>query len=144
MTPEQAHQVLRILTAAWPNHDMPDDTIRLWVGTLGEMEHSDAMSAAKSIVNEDRYFPTIARLRQTEAAAKHARRNRESADRGLPTAPQAIARPERVRTTIAQVRATLDVRRGAGGHDHHGPNPCPVCGGMAEPKAQPPNPWDEE
>lgn len=142
MTPHQATQVIAALTAAWPTHDMPDDTMRLWVGLLADVDQGDAMEAARTVVKEDRFFPPISRFLQLAEERCHARRNREATERGLPRQPPQRVSPERMTQILGGLRAQLAARRGAGGHWHGGPNPCPVCGGMAPPTHRRPQPTE--
>lgn len=47
-------------------------------------------------------------------------------------------RDDLVRPRFRQLHAViqgLDEERGDVDHDHHGPHPCPVCGGSAKPEA---------
>jgi hypothetical protein len=133
MNENQAAQVLAAMGAAWPNHDMPEETIRLWLGLMADVNVEDAMPAVKLIVREDRFFPPISRFMQVCEERAHARRNREAAERGLPNAPRPTVSPDRMKQLAHGLREQLDARRGAGKHWHGGPNPCPICSGMVEP-----------
>lgn len=130
MTPHEATQVIAGLNAAWPTHEMPEATIRLWVGLLADVDQGDALEAAKTVVKEDRFFPPISRYLQLCEERCHARRNRDADSRGLPPMPSQRVSPERMTQILGGLRAQLAVRRGAGGHWHGGPEPCPVCGGI--------------
>lgn len=127
MNAKEASSVLAALSAAWPSHDMPEDTVRLWVGLLADVELPDAMAAARVVVKQDRFFPPISRYLQECEAQSHGRRNRLAAERGLPRNHQTVAPPPRL---VAMLRDTLAQQRTAN-HWHGGPDPCPICGGMA-------------
>lgn len=133
MNDHEAAVVLGVLTAAWPKQDLPDATVDLWLSLLTELDLGDARAAANTVVRQDQWFPAVARFLEVAGAAKRARQHREAEHRGLPDASAvAVAPPaeltEAARRLIAEQRATR--------HDHHGPDPCPVCGGVATPRAR--------
>jgi hypothetical protein len=128
VTRDEATQVLAILSAAWPNQQVSRETAQLWLGMLAELDQRDAMAAARDAVRQDQWFPTIARFLQLAEARKHGRRNREATERGLPSAHRAAPpNPELMKAT----RRLIAERQGQH-HNHHGPGPCPVCGGVAK------------
>ncbi len=127
MTPADAANVLGLLTAAWPNQDMPDRTVDLWLGLLSELDLSDAKEAARTVVRQDQWFPSVARFIQAAEAAKHGRQNREAAHRGLGDGHRPAAPPAQLVEATRQLIAEQAGKK----HWHGGPDPCPVCGGTA-------------
>lgn len=134
MNDTDAATLLSLLTAAWPNQAIPDHTTDLWLGLLAELELNDAKTAAKTVIREDMWFPPISRFLAAVDAAKHARRNREAMLYGLPDPGVRVPDRARFDQIIANLRSQL-ADRGSRDHDHRGPKPCPVCGGL-------PVPWD--
>lgn len=133
MNDTEAANVLGLLNAAWPNSDLPDRTVELWIGLLCEMEMLDAREAAKTVIRQDNWFPSIARFTQTVEAARHARRNREAASRGLPSARW---EPSPLPQALIDATRGLIAEQASKKHWHGGPKPCPVCGGIAPSKPE--------
>lgn len=129
MTFQDATTVLGLLTAAWPNQDMPAETAELWIGMLSELDVDDAKSSARTVIRNDQWFPSIARFIQVAEAAKHARENRFAAQRGLPSVGRSVPPPQRLIEATRQLLAEQAKKK----HWHGGPDPCPVCGGMKSP-----------
>lgn len=132
--------VLGILSAAWPNQAITAETASVWRDILADIESADAMHAARALVKREHWFPSIAQFRSEAEAHAHARRNKRAASHGLPASPQTPT-PDGHRRFVEAARQMLAEQRGKR-HWHGGPQPCPVCGGMAEPKAPLENPWD--
>lgn len=126
MTHAESLKVLAVLTAAFPRYDLPRETAQLWLAVLSNFHAKDAEAAAMDVVNQDEWFPTIARFRQLVAAHRRARELRASETRGLPDGHSPVPpNPE----LIAATRRMLAMRA-TKRHDHHGPNPCPACGAL--------------
>lgn len=137
MNDQQGAVVLGVLTAAWPKQEMPDPTVDLWLSVLTELHPDDARAAANTVVRNDQWFPSIARFLEAAGVAKRARQCREAEHRGLPSSSAVAVPPppeltEAARDLIAKQQATK--------HDHHGPDPCPACGGVATPRFSRPQP----
>lgn len=132
MTDTEAAQVFGLLRAAWPDKQLPDKTIDLWLELATDLHVDDAKRAAEQIVREDQWFPSIARFRQVCEVWAHRRRNQDAADRGLPGPRHAAPPPE----LLAAARELLAAREVMPDHDHRGPAPCLVCGGVAPPSTK--------
>lgn len=120
--------VLGILTAAWPNQTLPEQTVAVWMDMLADLDPADAQQAARTLVKTEQWFPSIARFRNEAQAAAHARQNRRAATHGLPGHHRPAPPPPAL---VEAARALLD-EQSTKKHWHGGPAPCPVCGGMAE------------
>jgi hypothetical protein len=129
-----ATAVLGVLSAAWPNQDVSEQTATVWMEMLDAVEVEDAMTAARKLVRTSHWFPSIAQFLNETHAEEHARRNRHAARYGLPRNHQTVPPPPRL---LAACRELLEEMKGKR-HDHHGPAPCPVCGGIN------PNPKDRK
>lgn len=127
MNDHDAAKVLAILGAAWPNQELPDPTVDLWMGLLSDLAYEDGKAAAKTVIKEDTFFPSISRFLQAAQAARHGRENRLAAERGLPSAHRAVPPPERLLKLTRQLLRERSTKK----HWHGGPDPCPVCGGIA-------------
>lgn len=132
MNSQEAGDVLSALTAAWPNQNLPRETVQLWIGVIAKLDLNDAMAGAWTVVREDTWFPSVARYLAAVKAAQHARANREAASRGLPSPGRRVPDRARFDEFVSGCRDQL-AARGTRGHDHRGPEPCPVCGGMPPP-----------
>lgn len=125
MNDEQAARIFNLLVTAWPDKELPDETIDLWIEMIDDLDYADAQAAAKDIVRHDQWFPTVARFRQQCEVHASRRRHKAAADRGLPQGgfvqpPQAL---------LNATRQMLAERAKLPKHWHGGPGPCPVCGG---------------
>lgn len=71
MNTKEAQRALALLTAAWPQVQMPEATARLWFEMLADLEPNAAMAAANAIIRNDERFPSIARFRRTTESLTH-------------------------------------------------------------------------
>lgn len=126
MIPRDTAAVLGILAAAWPNQTITEQTAAVWREMLADVDQSDAMAAARTLVKRSEWFPSIAQFRNEAEANAHARCNRAAASRGLGSGHKPTSPPPRL---IAAARQLLAEQRGAR-HWHGGPDLCPVCGGI--------------
>lgn len=128
MNDQQAARVFNFLVTAWPDKQLPDETIDLWIEMIDDITYGDAQAAARDIVKQDQWFPTVARFRHQCEVHASRRRTQDAAKTGLapPTGtPPPKALLDATRQLLAE-RATLPP------HWHGGPNPCPTCGGGPE------------
>lgn len=125
--------MLGVLTAAWPDKDLPRETVELWLGMLAGLDYSDAKDAALDIVRQDQWFPSIARFLQQAEVHAHGRRNRMAAERGIEPSHRSVPPPPE----LLEASHRLLSEMGGTQHDHHGPRPCPKCGGG-------PLPWERK
>jgi len=128
VTPDETAGVLAMLTAAFPNVDLEEPTIELWMSALGEVDHRDGQAAAGAVIRTEKFFPAVSTFFDAVAAETHGRRVREAAMRGLPRPTGRPVGQDRFRRAIEEVWDTL-AERGTRKHWHGGPDPCPVCGG---------------
>lgn len=124
--------VLGILSAAWPNQTITAETATVWRDILADIDSADAMHAARTLVKREHWFPSLAQFRSEAEAHAHARRNKRAASHGLPASPPPAA-ADGHRRLVDAARQVLAAQRGQR-HWHGGPQPCPICGGLA-PKA---------
>lgn len=126
--------VLGILSAAWPNQAITPETATVWRDILADIDSADAMHAARALVKREHWFPSLAQFRSEAEAHAHARRNKRAASHGLPASPQPPT-ADGHRRFVDMARQMLATQRGTS-HWHGGPDPCPVCGGIAPQAAQ--------
>jgi len=117
--------VLGVLAAAWPNQTITEQTARVWMDLLADIDSEDAMAAARILIKREHWFPSVAQFRSEAEAQAHGRHNRAAATRGLP-GPTTPVLPERLVDATREFLA----ERGTKKHWHGGPEPCPVCGGI--------------
>lgn len=131
MNEHEAANVLGVLNAAWPQVELGQQTADLWIGMLERTDVAVAMAAARTVIRHEHWFPSIARfLQAVETEAQHERTRRASTV-GLPTAHhRPVAPPPALLAAARQLLAEQAGKR----HWHGGPEPCPVCGGVAPPK----------
>lgn len=124
----EAATVFRVLKAGWPDKKLPDETIDLWVDMATDLHVDDAKAAAHQIIREDKWWPTIARFREVTEAHARRRRDRDAETRGIPAGGRPHHRPPD--EIIKGAHKLIAERKRLGPHNHHGPEPCPVCGGL--------------
>jgi hypothetical protein len=64
MQPREVAEILGYLSAAFPKHDLPQETVAVWCDQFASTDFELARDAAKQIVAEDDWFPTIHRFRE--------------------------------------------------------------------------------
>lgn len=107
MTRDEAIGVLRVMTAAWPNANLGDDTVELWIEYLDTVGHAEARTAASELVLSEQWMPTVARFRETIIAhRRHAAERDRFARRALPSGEYETP-PEAGPARVAELRATL-------------------------------------
>lgn len=127
MNDTDALKVLSLLTAAWPNYEPPDNATELWISILADVHPEDGKAAALDVVRGEKWFPSIARFLEAAQVHKRARQVREAEHRGLPdTTAEPVGPPK----ALVDATRQLIAQRGLKRHDHHGPDPCPVCGAL--------------
>ena len=128
MTPAGVAQLLGYLSIAYPRPNPPDAfTPDLWMEQLAAIDDEVALAAAKRWVHEQKWMPSVAEIAQacrTIVAVEDMRR------RALPSGhldrEASVAARDEVTGELREVLA----RKALAEHDHHGPAPCPVCGGV--------------
>jgi hypothetical protein len=137
MNRNEATTVLGALAAAWPNTTVSEQTALVWMDSLSDIDADDAMTAARRLIRKQHWFPSIHQFITEAEAEAHARRNRSADALGLPKAPWKASEPP-VRLVAAARRLLADAK--AAQHDHHGPHPCPICGGVRPAQSSPGDP----
>lgn len=124
--------VLDTLAAPFNRWDLDDRAMKAWVHAIANCgaDKAIALGQAESWGRANTHPPSLAeflaRIRPPAA---------------LPADPDAPVRAHRdvlrrIRATYANACAAIEARVGPaarqehGGHNHRGPNPCPVCGGL--------------
>ncbi|HEV2928406.1 MAG TPA: replicative helicase loader/inhibitor [Propionibacteriaceae bacterium] len=127
MTPQETARLMGVFAAAWPNQEISRDTVELWSGMLERVNVEHAMAAAKVLIRNENWLPTIAKFLQAVETEASYQRARLARTRGLPGARTVSAPPNRA--LMAATRGMLAEQRSKK-HWHGGPDPCPACGGM--------------
>lgn len=115
--------VLAYLGSAWPSWDMSDDNADVWGNELAEWHVDVAREAARNLVRTSKFPPSIAefleecrqvRVRQHAAATQRREIEASSSPADFPA------------EEFAALRKRL-TDWSAKGHNHKGPEPCPLC-----------------
>lgn len=125
MTPQDTIAVVAYFGAAWPTFDPSDDTIDAWVAELGDIVAADANDAMRQLVRTSEFAPSIAKFRAECKAVALSRTHRHHV--ALP--PVRYQVPQELLGTLRRLVNEMGGRT----HNHKGPNPCKVCGGLAAP-----------
>jgi hypothetical protein len=75
-----AVRVLDLLLAAYPNVELEEPTMALWVGALSHLDADDANAAVRQVIAESDFFPSIAKFREVLAGVTRPHRD-ESPER---------------------------------------------------------------
>lgn len=134
MNTQEVQRCLGYLCAAFPNAPMTDATAAIWLEHLVGYEAEDGMVAVRRIIAESTFFPSIAEFVTQATAARTNRRRREAPwdgfDVALPAGPQTSSERAQIAKLAGMCRDVVQRSKALGTHDHHGPKPCPVCGGV--------------
>lgn len=125
MTPQDVTDLLTYFGQAYPAAKAEPGTELIWLQHLHETPTDTARQAALRWVGREKWMPTVAEMRAECKAVERAHLQVVTAE--LPAAP---APRTEVQSLVAEMRARLVVGN-ARQHDHRGPAPCPVCGGVA-------------
>jgi len=96
MTRTEALSILRRLTAAWPSHELTDDTVAVWVDYLRDVNAEAGRTAALELIGHLEWFPTVVAFRRHAVAVL---RREQAKVRALPEPA-----PDR-EYALAQIRA---------------------------------------
>lgn len=91
MTGNEVLALLAYMSAAWPSVEVTEDTARVWTEHLAKIDGNDALAAANVLINESKWFPSIAEFRD---AARAQARFRGGEERAIEHRKQ-LANPER-------------------------------------------------
>lgn len=124
------------LMAAFPRHDWSDTAVALYARCIQPLETELGGHAVERAVMTLDLAPTVRWLIDTaraEAIRLGVNQPHMDADEPVAANPEVVSK---IKQMYLDAFAKIDERvpksaRGDGGHWHGGPNPCPVCGGMA-------------
>jgi len=150
--------VLAILSAGWPYVEITESTGRLWTEELERFHPADALAAAHQLVRNSDRFPSIAEfiraMRPLTArrvqAEQQADYERKALIASTATGYERGAREVAIAAGVPPADVVDEIVPPPGGpvpglwpstkayiasknamqHDHRGPDPCPVCGGV--------------
>lgn len=111
MTADEARQVLAYMANVWPNTQLDEPQVAVWLETLAPMSPAHARAAARTLKAQSQFFPSHALFLETAAAIRRAQEHADSATRGLPVSSERVS-PDAFRAGLEAARATLP-RRGA-------------------------------
>lgn len=142
MNEREVATVLGIFHAAFPAAQITEQTPMVWASKLAGIDLRDGMAAADSLIGTAKFFPSLAEFLESVRSEVRIRTgNTEGRTPQNTRTDPAVAELdestsysreeiEENRAGVSRhVRAVLAAQRGRQ-HDHRGPNPCSVCGGM--------------
>lgn len=62
MTKDDTVALMAYLNAAYPNAELPAETVKMWCTQLARVLPEDAKAAADLIIRREPYFPSLARM----------------------------------------------------------------------------------
>lgn len=107
MTGNETLALLAYMSAAWPSVEVTEDTARVWSQHLEKIDGNDALAAADVLINESKWFPSIAEFREQVLRAAKRRREVEYLDdpkNALPSGGRTEAEKEHARKCLAEAR----------------------------------------
>lgn len=122
MNVQETAGVLAYLGSAWPNWDMSDDNADVWGGELAPLNADVARDTARNLVRQCKFPPSIAEFLEEYRRIMHA----NVVTRPLPELPEGEDVPFDAPAEFAALREKLK-DWSTRGHNHKGPEPCPVC-----------------
>lgn len=114
--------LLAYFGSAWPRMELPDDTADIWARELADTNADDARDAAKNLVRSSKFFPSIAEFLD-ECRMVAVRRRIAAPPPALEASTTTVEFPAE---DFAALRSKLKDWT-TKGHNHKGPEPCPVC-----------------
>lgn len=107
MTRDEALDVLRVMTAAWPNATLTDDLVETWITYLAAVGPGEAAAVAGELVLAEEWMPTVARFRQSVTARRRQETERSKfSGASLPSGEQ-LTHPDDAKKRIEEMRALL-------------------------------------
>lgn len=101
---EVIEEILAPMTAAWPRHPVDDAQIEIWCQELWDVRNDDGIAAARALIGELMFFPSIAEFRKRAKDFANDRRRKE----GRKALPEAPFDPQRQLHHVGKVREVLD------------------------------------
>ena len=71
MDNQQALKLIKVLVAAYPRQEMREDTIKVYVSTLSDLDYKATEKSIMKHIRTSKWFPTIAEIREDVAEALH-------------------------------------------------------------------------
>lgn len=132
MTFDDAANVLDALTCAYPTWKATDYTIETWIEAIHDTsdDADHALLVARRWARSHERVPSMAEFLNAIRPALPSGPRPASVPRGMDPEPVDADAPVGAHPrVVARIRAQLAAGR-AREHNHHGPQPCPVCGGV--------------
>lgn len=134
MNRDESAQLLAIMAAPHP-WDVPDDQAEVWHrAALERVDFELGLEAAVRLVETMEKMPTPAAFNAmvtTIGRERYAEQRQLAAQSEGRLLDPGTGLTDKVRQVIADLRASFATANGTRGHWHGGPDPCPVCGGVA-------------
>ena len=71
MNRQEAGGVLALMTAAWPNQKITEQTARVWMDMLANVNPDDGLVTARRLIASEEWFPPITKfLEHSQAVAR--------------------------------------------------------------------------
>lgn len=129
MNRDEAASVLAIIAAPYP-WDVADDQAEVWFqAALQRCDHELGVDVAVRLAETHERMPTPAQFNTTSGAIQRERYLAEKAQTEGRLLDPGVPMPDAARQAIANLRASLS-SNSTRGHDHRGPDACPVCAGI--------------
>lgn len=130
MNDQSAVRVIALLTAAWPDTELPDATLTLWMDSMRDIDPALGMEAAATLTRTNKWYPRLAEFLDAVNALKRRQIVQDSEVRALPPVPRADRRLAKARL-LALREAMSDIGTGAREQTHsHSLAGCPGCEAM--------------
>jgi|688.fasta_scaffold01756_40 hypothetical protein len=62
MNSREVGEILGYLSAAWPKYELFPETVKVWIDQFSETDFEVAQKAARKVVAEDNWFPSVSRF----------------------------------------------------------------------------------
>lgn len=133
MDAEEADEILTKLLAGYPRHELDDEALIVWADAIQESgaDPVKALEIARRWPRTNQWLPSLAEFLVVIAPRRYDTPPEDADDVRL--GPAAMGRMSSMwRKALADVdkRIANTGHKGAGGHWHGGPDPCPLCGGQ--------------
>ena len=90
MNRQEAGAVLALMTAAWPNQKITEQTARVWIDMLANVDPQVGIDTARQLIANDQWFPTVGGFLE---AAQFLARRRGLERRSLPSGVKLVPCP---------------------------------------------------
>jgi len=86
---QHAVRVIALLTAAWPETELPDATLALWIDAMKDLDPAVGMEAAATLTRTKTWFPRLAEFLEAVSAIRRRVALNAGLVRALPPIPPA-------------------------------------------------------